>query len=99
MGHNVGVITADEVATLRTALAEIETLWRKGEFKVTREQEDGHTAIEQYITEKYGEVGKKIHTGRSRNDQSMTMIRLYALDKAREVLRMVEQLSVVVEAK
>merc|ERR1719382_1853670 len=97
--HNVGVITKDEVATLRKALAEIDELWRKGEFKVTREQEDGHTAIEQYITEKYGEVGKKIHTGRSRNDQSMTMIRLYALDKARHVRKLVDQLSAAVETK
>ena len=55
---------------------EIGELWEKGSFQVTRSQEDGHTAIEQYITEKFGEVGKKIHTGRSRNDQSMTMIRL-----------------------
>merc|ERR1711957_569018 len=98
MGHNVGVITADEVATLRTALAEIDELWRKGEFKVTREQEDGHTAIEQYITEKYGEVGKKIHTGRSRNDQSLTMIRLFALDQLREVTTLCEALAAVAES-
>ena len=42
--------------------------------------EDGHTAIEAYLTTHYGEVGKKIHTGRSRNDQSLTMIRLYQKD-------------------
>ncbi|MBI5754747.1 argininosuccinate lyase, partial [Candidatus Peregrinibacteria bacterium] len=44
-------------------------------------QEDGHTAIEQFLTDTYGEVGKKIHTGRSRNDQSLVMIRLYMKDQ------------------
>lgn len=58
---------------MQKALGEIEELWKKGDFKVSREQEDGHTAIEQYITEKYGEVGKKIHTGRSRNDQRLDL--------------------------
>merc|ERR1712137_1232244 len=91
--------THDESVTLVKALGEIKDLWRKGKFPVTRQQEDGHTAIEQYITEKYGEVGKKIHTGRSRNDQSMTMIRLYALDKARHVKKLVEQLAAAVDSK
>ncbi len=44
---------------------------------VTKEDEDCHTAIERYLTENAGDLGKKIHTGRSRNDQSLTMIRLY----------------------
>lgn len=99
MLHGIGVLTAEEIATLRKALAEIRDLYGKGEFKVTRSQEDGHTAIEQYITEKYGDVGKKIHTGRSRNDQSLTMIRLYALDQLREAQKLVKQLSEAAEAK
>mmetsp|Transcript_100351 Transcript_100351/g.279515 ORF Transcript_100351/g.279515 Transcript_100351/m.279515 type:complete len:414 (+) Transcript_100351:251-1492(+) len=99
MLHGIGVLTAVEVATLKTALHEIRDAWHKGEFTVSRSQEDGHTAIEQYITEKYGEVGKKIHTGRSRNDQSMTMIRLFALEQVREVRRLVEELSKVATAK
>jgi len=44
---------------------------------VTKEDEDCHTAIERYLTLNAGDLGKKIHTGRSRNDQSLTMIRLY----------------------
>lgn len=93
MLRKIGVLTADELATLRKALHEIKASWEKGEFKVDKSQEDGHTAIEQYITEKYGEVGKKIHTGRSRNDQSMTMIRLYSLEKLRDIVARVAKLA------
>jgi len=99
MLSKIGVLTAEEAKTLKKALQEIGELWRAGKFKVERSQEDGHTAIEQYITEKYGEVGKKIHTGRSRNDQSLTMIRLYALDQLREVKKLTEQLSSVAKAR
>merc|ERR1719436_1634396 len=95
----IGVLTSAEGDTLKKALAEIGTLWREGKFKVERSQEDGHTAIEQYITEKYGEVGKKIHTGRSRNDQSLTMIRLFALDRLREVQRLAGGLASVAKAR
>jgi len=59
MLHAIKVLTAEELATLKKALHEIELLWRTGEFKVTRSMEDGHTAIEQFITEKYGDVGNK----------------------------------------
>jgi argininosuccinate lyase len=96
---NIKVLAADELKTIKTALKEIGELWKKGEFKVSRDQEDGHTAIEQYITEKYGDVGKKIHTGRSRNDQSMTMIRLFTVDKLREVKKMALELSAALQAK
>lgn len=46
-------------------------------INVSKDDEDCHTAIERYLTEHAGDLGKKIHTGRSRNDQSLTMIRLY----------------------
>ncbi|CAE7248656.1 argH [Symbiodinium sp. CCMP2456] len=51
MLQKIGVLNAKELETLQKALKEIGDLWKKGEFKVTRSQEDGHTAIEQYITE------------------------------------------------
>mmetsp|Transcript_2877 Transcript_2877/g.6886 ORF Transcript_2877/g.6886 Transcript_2877/m.6886 type:complete len:414 (+) Transcript_2877:33-1274(+) len=99
MLQKIGVLSAEELITLKKALKEIGDLWKKGDFKVTRSQEDGHTAIEQYITEKYGEVGKKIHTGRSRNDQSMTMIRLYSLERVREVQELASSLAAAAEAR
>jgi argininosuccinate lyase len=73
----IGVLEQPEYKRVAEALQGINTLYQKGEFQVTREQEDSHTAIEQYITEKLGDTGKKIHTGRSRNDQALVMMRLY----------------------
>lgn len=93
MLSKIGVLTAGEAQTLKKALNEIGEMWRAGKFKVERSQEDGHTAIEQYITEKYGEVGKKIHTGRSRNDQSLTMIRLYLIDQAETLCKLCSAVS------
>ncbi len=59
-------------------LVEIMRASREGSFKITEEDQDCHLAIERTLTEKLGAVGKRIHTGRSRNDQSATAIRLYA---------------------
>merc|ERR1719247_2136019 len=81
---SIGVVTKEELELAKKGLAEVESEWRQGRFKVTQEQEDCHTAIEQYLTTKYGDVGKKIHTGRSRNDQSLTMLRLYMKSRLQE---------------
>jgi len=76
----VGVLTADEADTiikgLQTILGEIE----QGEFDWQVSLEDVHMNIEARLTERVGDVGKKLHTGRSRNDQVATDIRLYMRD-------------------
>ncbi len=77
MLHKIKILNDKELKTLLAGLNEILNLWEKGIFKIDKSQEDGHTAIEAFLTEKYGEVGKKVHTGRSRNDQSLTMLRLF----------------------
>lgn len=77
MLEKMKVISKEEFLQAQKGLQEIEILWKKGSFVIAKNQEDGHTAIEQYLTEKYGDIGKKIHTGRSRNDQSLVMIRLF----------------------
>ena len=61
-------------------LDEILFLLKKGKFVIHKEQEDGHTAIEEYLTKKLGAKGKKNHTGRSRNDQILVTLRLYTLN-------------------
>lgn len=76
----IGVLEEDEYQQVAQALQDIKALHAKGEFRVTQAQEDCHTAIEQYLTGKLGDAGKKIHTGRSRNDQSLVMLRLYMKD-------------------
>lgn len=90
---SIGILTMAENAALQNALDEAQCLWEKGEFKILPEQEDGHTALEQFLTEKCGEAGKKIHTGRSRNDQAMVMIRLFLKEEGNaiaEQIRVVE---------
>ena len=83
--ETIGVLTKDELKQLQEGLDEIMDLWKQEKLVITVEQEDCHTAIEQYLTEHYGEVGKKIHTGRSRNDQVLVMQRLYMRDMLEQV--------------
>lgn len=78
MLESVGLLNAEETFALVAALKEIKVSHSQGNFKVQRSQEDCHTAIECYLTEKLGETGKKIHTGRSRNDQVAVVMRLYS---------------------
>ena len=86
------ILTVREFGQIKKGLAEIKNLWEKGKFIITQEQEDCHAAIEQYLTKKYGKAGEKIHTGRSRNDQSLVMIRLYEIDALKRILNLSEKL-------
>jgi len=76
----IWIFSTDELILLEKWCSEILELTKSGKFVITKDQEDCHTAIESYLTEHYGEIWKKVHTGRSRNDQSLTMIRLYLRD-------------------
>ena len=80
-----GYLSAEELKTLLNGLEEIRSVWEKGEFEILPEHEDGHTAIEVWLTEKLGELGKKIHTGRSRNDQVLTAVRLYEKSQLQQI--------------
>ena len=72
-----GVLDASELADLQEALQQIIELHANGRFSISPEEEDCHTAIENFLTERCGEAGRKIHTARSRNDQVLTALRLY----------------------
>lgn len=74
---DIGILSEEELGSLEQGLGEIITLRQKGEFPITPQDEDCHTAIEGYLTTKIGEAGKKIHTGRSRNDQVQTALRIW----------------------
>ncbi|WP_319758284.1 argininosuccinate lyase [uncultured Sphaerochaeta sp.] len=75
--HHIGILDAEELASLEEGLKKIISLKMEDSFPITKENEDCHTAIEGFLTEEYGEVGKKIHTGRSRNDQVQTALRIW----------------------
>ena len=89
MLHNCGVLDADELRALLQGLDAIQSSYKAGEFEIRREDEDVHTAIERILVASLGDVGKKIHTGRSRNDQVLTDLRLWqraAVSDARQAL-------------
>lgn len=75
--NKIGILTDLELNNLITGLKEIIQLRSQNNFPITLNDEDCHTAIEGYLTKKLGECGKKIHTGRSRNDQVQTALRIY----------------------
>jgi len=76
----IGLLTDEEFSSLKQGLTEIICLRQQNDFPITRSDEDCHTAIENYLTRKLGETGKKIHSGRSRNDQVQVALRLWMRD-------------------
>lgn len=76
----VGLIGAADANALLEQLAQIATLGKNGNFPIPRELEDCHTAIEARLTEQLGDPGRKINTGRSRNDQVLVAMRLLIRD-------------------
>jgi argininosuccinate lyase len=77
----VNILTKSETKKIIASLKKLAKLYQTKKFKLTSKYEDCHSAIEQYLTKELGSVGKKIHTGRSRNDQVMVAMRLYARAK------------------
>ncbi|PJA02476.1 argininosuccinate lyase [bacterium (Candidatus Gribaldobacteria) CG_4_10_14_0_2_um_filter_36_18] len=88
----IGILKRQEVKRLVRELNNIIKLTRKGRFKILKEQEDCHTAIENYLIKKLGRLGKKIHTARSRNDQVLTALRLYYKDELSSCKKLINDL-------
>ena len=87
--ESAGFLSKAENDQLHHACGTILQDWARGEFTISPDQEDSHTAIEARLTKLVGDLGKKIHLGRSRNDQVVSMIRLAMLswlDEFRELL-------------
>jgi len=83
--QKAGILTDEEFSQLRKALLGIIERHETSGITVERSQEDCHTAIEQELTKELGDLGKKIHTGRSRNDQVLTALRLFTKRRLLEV--------------
>ena len=82
----IGVLTAAELGELRAALLEALALAERHAFTIAPADEDGHTALEKFLTARSA-AGGKIHTGRSRNDQVMAALRLYGREALVELQR------------
>lgn len=85
----IGVLSDDELRDLLRELAEAAGDARAGELVIAADQEDGHTALENRLTERLGDAGRRIHTGRSRNDQVIAAVRLWAREKLLEIAELV----------
>ena len=84
LGH-CGILTPAEAAALQDGLAGILSDLDEGTLTIDPAAEDIHMFIEQTLTERLGDVGRKLHTARSRNDQVALDLRLYLLDEVKEI--------------
>lgn len=75
--QRIGILTTAELAALQDELATLAEDFKRGDFVLDARFEDMHSAIEARLTERLGDTGKKIHTGRSRNDQVLVATRLW----------------------
>ena len=81
MLEHIGLLTADELSLLDAALARIAEQIEAGDFRLEDDVEDIHSQVELLLTRELGEVGKKIHSGRSRNDQVLVDLKLFLRDE------------------
>jgi len=83
--QRIGILSRGDSDRLCTLLEELRLEFSSGVFVLDNRYEDGHTAIEAYLEEKAGNLGERVHTGRSRNDQVAVATRLYMVDRVREI--------------
>jgi argininosuccinate lyase len=79
--RRIGILSSDELDGLKRELATLADDFQSGDFILDDRFEDGHSAIEARLTERLGDAGRKIHTGRSRNDQVLVATRLWLKEK------------------
>jgi argininosuccinate lyase len=93
MLNGIGILDEGETENLVSALNELINLHSRGQFRIQPGQEDGHTAIEEFLTGRLGDTGKKVHTGRSRNDQVLTAVRLFEKFAVEELIQLAGNLA------
>src|SRR5574344_903666 len=92
MLHSIDLITDDELKVLLKELKVIYKQAEKGEFVIEEGVEDVHSQVEMLLTRKLGDIGKKIHSGRSRNDQVLVDLKLFIRDQIKEIAGLVKSL-------
>ena len=92
MLEKVGLLPKEDLDVL---LPELKAIYKKaaaGEFEIEPDIEDVHSQVELLLTRKLGDIGKKVHTGRSRNDQVMVDVKLFSRDRIKTTVKKVEKL-------
>ena len=85
MLESIGLLTKEELDTLLPALEDIAKTIERGDFRIEEGVEDVHSQIEFLLTAKLGDIGKKIHSGRSRNDQVLVDLKLFFRDELKRI--------------
>jgi len=98
MAHSImlaetGLLERDEVEKLLTALDQLHDQARAGSLRLDPGVEDIHSQVEMELTAKLGDIGKKIHTGRSRNDQVMLDVKLFLRDEIKALVEKTQNLA------
>ncbi len=94
MLKKIGILTKEEQKKLENELKNIIELDKKNKFQIKLQDEDCHTAIENHLTKKLSNMGKKIHTARSRNDQVVAAMKLYEKEEIKVISESIEELIV-----
>ncbi|NND70594.1 MAG: argininosuccinate lyase [Rhodothermales bacterium] len=101
MLRDKGYLTAEEFRQIETGLIAIGEQHANGGWKISLEEEDAHTAIENRLVKEIGDVGKKVHLARSRNDQVLAALRLYLMNEIEVVSgaakKVIEALEIIVK--
>jgi len=92
MLESIGLLTADELSVLTSGLNDIAEMIERGEFTIEPGVEDVHSQVEFLLTQRLGDVGKKIHSGRSRNDQVLVDLKLFMRQQLRDIAKSVNRL-------
>ncbi len=92
MLESIGLLTHDELQTLLAELKNIYAVCERGEFVIEDGVEDVHSQVELMLTRKLGDMGKKIHSGRSRNDQVLVDLKLFIRHEIKDIAMLVKVL-------
>ena len=99
MLETIGLIQKDELSVLKQALAVISKDIKNGSFVIEPGVEDVHSQVELLLTKQLGDIGKKVHSGRSRNDQALLDIRLFTRDSLLEIVDSIQSLFQVMQSQ
>lgn len=92
MLQSVGLLTKEELDILTAELRDIYAIIEKGDFAIEPDVEDVHSQVELMLTRRLGDTGKKIHSGRSRNDQVLVDLKLFTRERIEDITRAVASL-------